>query len=122
MATSAHKNDLKIATAKARAIKGSPQKLNLLLAMIRGKHVDDALNCLTASRKRVSSEIYKLVVSSIANAENNHQLDIDRLYVDEAIVGRAFSLKRWDARARGRSVRIMKPYSNVRIRLREREV
>ena len=109
------------ATARARAIKCSPQKLNNLLRMIRGKDVEDALNYLTLSRKRVANEVYKLLASAIANAENNNQLDIDRLYVHEALVGRAFVLKRWDARARGRAVRILKPYSNVSIRLLEHE-
>ncbi len=110
------------AIARAKAIKTSPQKMNLVLKMIRGKHVDEAYGSLLSSRKKVSNDIAKVLRSAISNAENNHDLDIDKLYISEATVGKAFTLKRWDARARGRAVRILKPYSNVCITLIEREV
>ena len=110
-----------IATASARSIKTSPQKIGLILEMIRGKHITEALNFLENSQKRVAKEVGKVVQSAIANAENNHQLDIDQLYVSEAVAGRAFVLKRWSARARGKGARIFKTYSNLRIQLKERK-
>lgn len=109
------------ALAIARGLKTSPQKANLVLKMIRGMHVADALDCLAHSHKTVARDISKVVSSAIANAENNHQLDVDALYVDEATAGRAFVLKRFHARARGRGARILKIYSHIRIKLKERE-
>jgi len=108
------------ALATARGLKTSPQKANLVLKMIRGMHVADALHCLAHCHKSVARDVKKLVESAIANAENNHQLDIDTLYVDEATAGRAFVLKRFHARARGRGAKIFKAYSHIRIKLIER--
>ncbi len=112
-------SDFNEATAFLKGLKGSPQKVNLLLKMIRGQDVQDALNILQTSQKRVAKEIRKVVQSAIANAENNHDLDVDSLYVVEATAGKSFVLKRWRARARGRACKILKPYSNVSITLRE---
>ncbi|MEN8236743.1 MAG: 50S ribosomal protein L22 [Pseudomonadota bacterium] len=107
------------ATAGLRGLKGSSQKVNLVLKMIRGKDVSSALKYLAACQKRVAKPVKKVVESAIANAENNFDLDVDRLVVAEATVGKAFVLKRWKARARGRAGKILKPYSDVRIMLRE---
>lgn len=111
----------KTAFATASAIRTSPRKANLVLQLIRGCHVAEALDRLSACRKRVANEIAKVLDSAISNAENNHNLDLDKLYVTEAIVGKAFVLKRWRAASRGRGMRIIKPFSNVRIELKERE-
>ena len=108
------------AMAKTRMLRTSPQKLNLVAAMIRGKKVEKALTDLTFSNKRVAQDVKKCLQSAIANAENNHQLDIDKLYVAEATVGRDLVMKRWRARARGRVARIEKPFSNLRVVVRER--
>ena len=110
------------AIAGLRGLKGSPQKINLVLKMIRGKDVVSALNYLSACRKSVAKPVRKVVESAIANAENNFHLDVDRLVVSEATVGKAFVLKRWKARARGRAGKILKPYSDVRITLREQSI
>ena len=110
------------AVAGLRGLKGSPQKINLVLKMIRGKDVVSALEYLSACRKRVANPVMKVVESAIANAENNFDLDVDRLVVAEATVGKAFVLKRWKARARGRAGKILKPYSDVRITLREESI
>ena len=107
------------AMAKARMIKTSPQKLNLLAQMIRGLPVEKALAELTFSRKRVALNVKKVLESAIANAENNHDLDIDSLIVDQAFVGKNLVMKRWRARARGRSAKIMKPFSEITIVVRE---
>lgn len=115
------KRDSKSAFASARAIRTSPRKANLVLGLIRGCHVADALDRLTTCRKRVANEIAKVLESAISNAENNHNLDVDSLFVSEAIVGKAFIMKRFHARARGRGMRIIKPYSNVKIQLTERK-
>jgi len=115
------KRDDKSAFASARAIRTSPRKANLVLQLIRGCHVAEALDRLTTCQKRVANEIAKVLESAISNAENNHNLDVDNLFVTEAIVGRAFVMKRFQARARGRGMRIVKPFSNVRIQLTERE-
>ncbi len=116
-------SDLKqMAHAKANALRSSPQKINLVLQMIRGRHVTEAVNLLNNSQKRISNEIRKVLMSAIANAENNHNMDIDNLFVQEAIVGKAFVMKRMRARARGRGGRILKPFSNVHIKLVEKEV
>jgi large subunit ribosomal protein L22 len=111
-------------TAKAilKTVRISPQKANLVMQSIRGKSVDKALNELAFSKRRIANDIKKLVLSAIANAENNHELDVDRLYVAEASVGKAIVMKRWRPRARGRVGRIMKPFSHLRVVVREREV
>ena len=109
------------AMAVASKIRSSAQKLNLVAASIRGMSCDKAMAQLTFSKRRVSDEVKKVLQSAIANAENNHQLDVDRLYVAEASVGRALVMKRWRPRARGRTGRIEKPYSNLRLIVRERE-
>lgn len=109
------------AMAKGRMIKTSPQKLNLVAQMIRGKKVDKALADLTFSRKRVAQNVKKVLESAIANAENNHDLDIDALVVDQAFVGKNIVMKRWRARARGRVGRIQKPFSEITIVVKEIE-
>ncbi|WP_342109151.1 50S ribosomal protein L22 [Methylobacterium sp. SI9] len=107
------------AKAVARMLRVSPQKLNLVAQMIRGKKVDTALAELQFSRKRISTEVRKCLESAIANAENNHDLDVDDLVVSQAFVGKALVLKRFHARARGRGARILKPFSNLTIVVRE---
>jgi len=109
------------AMASIRSIRTSPYKLNLVAESIRGKDAEAALAELEFSRRRVAREVMKVVQSAIANAENNHQLDVDRLYIAKATVGRAFVLKRFRARARGRMGRILKPFSNLTVVVRERE-
>ncbi|MEK9677978.1 MAG: 50S ribosomal protein L22 [Rhodospirillaceae bacterium] len=109
------------AKAFSKSIRISPQKLNLVAQSIRGKSCEEALNELTFSRRRVAGEVKKVLQSAIANAENNQQLDVDRLFVAEATAGRQFVMKRWKARARGRVGRILKPFSNLTIVVRERE-
>ena len=107
------------AKAVARMLRVSPQKLNLLAQLIRGKKVDRALADLEFSRKRVAFDVKKTLESAIANAENNHSLDVDDLIVAEAHVGKALVMKRFSARARGRSGRIEKPFAHLTIILRE---
>ncbi|GJD44771.1 50S ribosomal protein L22 [Methylobacterium sp. E-041] len=107
------------AKAVARMLRVSPQKLNLVAQMIRGKKVESALADLEFSRKRISTEVKKCLESAIANAENNHDLDVDDLVVTQAFVGKALVLKRFHARARGRGARILKPFSNLTIVVRE---
>ena len=107
------------AKAVARMLRVSPQKLNLLAQLIRGKKVATALADLEFSQKRISKEVKKCLESAIANAENNHDLDVDDLVVKEAFVGKALVLKRFHARARGRGARILKPFSNLTIVVRE---
>ena len=109
------------AMAYAKHLRTSPQKLNLVAEAIRGKKCEAALSELAFSRRRISGEVKKLLESAIANAENNHQLDVDRLYVAEATVGKTMVIKRWRARARGRIGRIQKPFSNLRLVVREHE-
>ena len=109
------------AMAYAKHLRTSPQKLNLVAETIRGKKCEAALSELEFSRRRISGEVRKLLESAIANAENNHQLDVDRLFVAEATVGKTMVIKRWRARARGRVGRIQKPFSNLRLIVRERE-
>lgn len=99
----------------------SPQKLNLVAQLIRGKKVDTALADLTFSRKRISDDVKKVLQSAIANAENNHDLDVDDLVVAEAYVGKNLVMKRWHARARGRVGRIEKPFSQITIVVRQVE-
>jgi large subunit ribosomal protein L22 len=107
------------AKAVARMLRVSPQKLNLLAQLIRGKKVATALADLEFSRKRIAREVRKCLESAIANAENNHNLDVDDLVVKEAHVGKALVLKRFHARARGRGARILKPFANLTIVVRE---
>jgi large subunit ribosomal protein L22 len=109
------------AMAIARHLRTSPQKLNLVAASIRGMNCERALSELQFSHRRIAGEVRKLLQSAIANAENNHQLDVDQLYVAEATVGKSVVMKRWRPRARGRVGRIKKPVSNMRLILRERE-
>jgi len=109
------------AFASAKHIRTSPQKLNLVAEMIRGKNCETALAELQFSHRRVAGEVRKVLQSAIANAENNHQLDVDRLFVAEATVGKSMVMKRWRARARGRTGKILKPFSNIRLIVRERE-
>ncbi|MBO6674225.1 MAG: 50S ribosomal protein L22 [Rhizobiales bacterium] len=109
------------AQAVVRRLRISPQKLNLVAAMIRGKKVDKALADLTFSRKRIAVDVKKALESAIANAENNHDLDVDNLVVAQAFVGKALVMKRWQPRARGRVGRIQKPFSNLTIVVREVE-
>ncbi|GAB5512022.1 MAG: 50S ribosomal protein L22 [Hyphomicrobiales bacterium] len=109
------------AQAVARRLRISPQKLNLVAAMIRGKKVDKALADLTFSRKRIAVDVKKALESAIANAENNHDLDVDNLVVAQAFVGKALVMKRWQPRARGRVGKILKPFSNLTIVVREVE-
>ncbi|RMF09645.1 MAG: 50S ribosomal protein L22 [Alphaproteobacteria bacterium] len=109
------------ARAVTRLLRTSPQKLNLVAQQIRGKKVDVALADLTFSRKRIAGEVKKTLESAIANAENNHDLDVDSLVVAEAYVGKNLVMKRWRARARGRVGRIMKPFSQLTIVVRQVE-
>ncbi|MGH6927248.1 MAG: 50S ribosomal protein L22 [Dongiaceae bacterium] len=109
------------AKSVARLLRGSPRKLNLVAELIRGKDAGKALNELTFSKRRVAGTVKRVLQAAIANAENNHQLDVDRLYVAEASVGRSFVMKRFHARARGRGARILKPWSNLTVVVRERE-
>ncbi|MEP1442543.1 MAG: 50S ribosomal protein L22 [Hyphomicrobiales bacterium] len=109
------------AMAINRNIRVSPQKLNLVAQLIRGKKAERALADLTFSSKRISDDVKKTLESAIANAENNHQLDVDNLVVAEAFVGKAMVMKRFRARARGRGARILKPFSHLTIVVREVE-
>ena len=109
------------AKAVLRNLRVSPQKLNIVAQLIRGMDCGKALNALTFSNRRISDDVKKVLQSAIANAENNHQLDVDRLYVKEATVGRGLVMKRFHARARGRGARIEKPFSHLTIVVREVE-
>ena len=109
------------AQAMARMVRISPQKLNLVAASIRGLPVERALAELTFSKKRVAQKVKKLLESAVANAENNHDLDVDNLVVAEAFVGKNMVLRRFRARARGRVGRIEKPFSQLTIVVREKE-
>ncbi len=109
------------AMAKARMLRTSPQKLNLVAAMIRGKKVEKALADLTFSKKRIAQDVKKCLQSAIANAENNHGLDVDELIVAEAWVGKNLVMKRGRPRARGRYGRIVKPFSEITIKVRQVE-
>ena len=113
--------DENAAMAKARMIKTSPQKLNLVAQMIRGKKVERALADLSFSRKRVAADVKKVLLSAVANAENNHDLDIDALVVDQAFVGKNLVMKRWRPRGRGRVGRLMKPFAEITIVVKEVE-
>ncbi len=107
------------AKAVARTIRVSPQKLNLVAALIRGKKVQTALADLTFSRKRIASTVKKTLESAIANAENNHDLDVDTLVVAEAYVGKSIVMKRFHVRGRGKASRILRPFSHLTIVVRE---
>jgi large subunit ribosomal protein L22 len=107
------------AAAMMRGLRTSPRKLNLVARTIRGKTASSALAELTFSRRRIARDVKKVLQAAIANAENNHQLDVDRLFVKEATVGRAFVLKRFHARGRGRSARVEKMYAHLTVVVRE---
>ena len=123
MGKSAHERSLADNEAKAvaRMIRISPQKLNLVAQMIRGKKVVSALADLEFSRKRIAKDVRKCLESAIANAENNHDLDVDELVVSQAHVGKALVLKRFHPRGRGRMGRILKPFANLTIVVRQVE-
>lgn len=108
------------AKAFIRALRISARKLNLVAQSIRGKSASSALAELTFSQRRIARDVKKVLQAAIANAENNHQLDVDRLYVKEATVGRAFAMKRFHARGRGRAARVEKYFSNLTVVVRER--
>ena len=122
---STEKNPRRVAENEAMAIsrmlRTSPQKLNLVAGLIRGKKVDKALADLTFSKRRIAGDVKKCLQSAIANAENNHNLDVDALVVKEASVGKALTMKRFHARGRGKSTRIIKPFSRLRIVVAEKE-
>ncbi len=109
------------AMAFCKHLRTSPQKLNLVAQTIRGADCESALAQLSFSHRRIAKDVKKVLESAIANAENNHQLDVDRLFVAEASVGKDIVMKRWRARARGRTGKILKPFSNIRVIVRERE-
>lgn len=109
------------AKAVARMLRVSPQKLNLVAQSIRGKSAEAALAELSFSKRRIAQSVKKLLQSAIANAENNHQLDVDQLVVAEASVGKSLVMKRFRPRARGRVGKIIKPFSRLTIVVRERE-
>jgi large subunit ribosomal protein L22 len=107
--------------AKLKMLKTSPQKLNLVAQLIRGKKVGKALSDLTFSKKRISDDVKKCLQSAVANAENNHNLDVDELVVAEAYVGKNITLKRGRPRARGRFGKLLKPFSELTIKVRQTE-
>jgi large subunit ribosomal protein L22 len=109
------------ALAVGTTIRGSAQKLGLVAALIRGKKAEDALNILKFSTKGMAEDVRKVLASAIANAENNHNIDVDSLVVAEASVGKALTMKRFMARGRGKSSRIIKPFSRLRIVVREQQ-
>ncbi len=109
------------AMAMAKALRTSPRKLNLVAQSIRGLSCEKALGALAFSRRRIAGDVGKVLQSAISNAENNHGLDVDRLYVADAHVGKALAIKRWRARARGRVGRIVKPFSRLTVVVRERD-
>jgi large subunit ribosomal protein L22 len=111
----------KEALAIGNTIRGSARKLNLVAQLIRGRKVEEALNILKFSTKGMAPEVAKVLASAVANAENNHNLDVDALVVSEASVGKSITMKRFATRARGRSTRIEKPFSRLRVVVREQE-
>ena len=117
VANSLEKNE---ACAIVKQLKVSPRKLNLVAAQIRGMHVSNAINELAFSKKRIAQDVKKGLQSAIANAENNNGLDIDRLYVKEAYVGKNLVMKRFHTRGRGKSAGILKPFSNLTIVVKEK--
>jgi large subunit ribosomal protein L22 len=118
-----HERDLpdNQAMAMARLLRTSPRKVNLIAQLIRGLKAADALNQLSFSRRGIARDVRKVLLSAIANAENNHELDVDRLVVSEATVGKSLVMKRFRARARGRAGRIEKPFARLRIVVEDRE-
>ena len=108
------------AKAVVNRLRISPQKLNLVAGLIRGKDVSSALTQLTFSHKRIAEDVKKALQSAIANAENNHNLNVDNLYVKEAYVGKNIVMKRMHTRGRGRSARVFKPFANLTLILREK--
>ena len=108
------------AKSVVRNLRVSPQKLNLVAALIRGMDVNKAVAALSFSRRRIAGDVKKGLESAIANAENNHSLDVDRLFVKEAYVGKGLVMKRFRARAKGRGARILKPFSHLTIVVSER--
>ncbi len=108
-----------ISTATANNLRVSPRKLGLVAGLIRNLHVNNALIQLSFSKKRISQDVLKCLQSAVANAENNHNLDIDNLFIAEVLVGKAIVMKRFRPRARGRGFRIKKPFSNLSIKLVE---
>ncbi len=115
------KIDNKSAFARNLAIRISPRKLNLVAQSIRGLKAENAINQLTFSKRRVSGEVLKVLQAAIANAENNNQMDVDRLYVYEAYVGKSMVMKRFRPRARGRAGKIQKFFSNLTVVVKEQE-
>ena len=111
----------KEALAIGNTIRGSSRKLNLVAQMIRGRKVEEAMSILKFSPKAMADDVRKVLASAIANAENNHNLDVDALVIAEASVGKSISMKRFATRARGRSSRIVKPFSRLRVVVREQE-
>jgi large subunit ribosomal protein L22 len=111
----------KEALAVGNTIRGSARKLNLVAQLIRGRKVEEALNILKFSPKAMALDVAKVLASAVANAENNHNLDVDALVITEASVGKSISMKRFVTRARGRSSRIVKPFSRIRVVVREQE-
>jgi len=111
----------KEALAVATSVRGSPQKLNLVAALIRNKKAGDALNILAFSKKAMAVDVRKVLASAIANAENNHNLDVDALVVKEASVGKSIVMKRFATRGRGKSTRIVKPFARLRVVVREQQ-
>ncbi|MEM1051959.1 MAG: 50S ribosomal protein L22 [Pseudomonadota bacterium] len=109
------------ALAVGTQIRGSAQKLNLVAELIRGKKAEEAMNILAFSRRAMAKDASKVLASAIANAENNHDLDVDALVVAEASVGKSITMKRFHTRGRGKSTRILKPFSKLRIVVREEE-
>ena len=118
---SPRKVDDKSALSVGTQIRGSAQKLNLVAGLIRGKKAGDALNILAFSKMAMAVDARKVLASAIANAENNHNLDVDALVVAEASVGKSITMKRFATRGRGKSTRILKPFSRLRIVVREQE-
>ncbi len=118
---SPRKVDEKSALSVGTQIRGSAQKLNLVAGLIRGRSASDAMNILAFSKKAMAVDARKVLASAIANAENNHNLDVDALVVHEASVGKSITMKRFATRGRGKSTRILKPFSRLRIVVREQE-
>jgi len=118
-------NKPRVAENEARAflnrVRTSPRKLNLVAQLIRGRDVSKAMADLAFCEKRIAADVKKLLQTAVANAENNHQLDVDRLYVAEATVGPSIAMRRFQTRGRGRSASIVKPFSNMTLIVRERE-
>ena len=121
MANKVEKEEPMVVKAIGKSLKSSPQKTNLILGLIRGLKVDKAINNLEFSKRRISNEVLKILKAAISNAENNHQLDIDKLFVKEASVGKSMVLKIFRPRARGRAGKILKTFSRIRIMVQEKD-